>query len=92
MKKIFLWILKKYTSTESGRIEIMRIMDDKIGDNYNEQTQYGNVYNYLIEFLMANPFVVKCSLNKDEKSLDMLKHGINESFDVAVGYIQKEMG
>jgi len=91
MKNIFLWLLKKYASTEKGRIKIMRIMDDKVSYNYNEQTLYGNVYNYFIEFVMANPFVVKCTLQKDKESLNILKSGIEKSFDRAVGYIEKEM-
>lgn len=91
MKNIFLWLLRKYASTEKGRIKIMRIMDDKVSYNYNEQTLYGNVYNYFIEFIMANPFVVKCTLQKDKESLNILKSGIEKSFDRAVGYIEKEM-
>ncbi len=91
MKTIFIWLLKKYANTEKGRIEIMRIIDDKVSDNYNEQTLYGNVYNYFIEFVMANPFVVKCALQKDKESLRILKSGIEKSFDEAVGFIQKEM-
>ncbi len=91
MKTIFIWLLKKYANTEKGRIEIMRIIDDKVSDNYNEQTLYGNVYNYFIEFAMANPFIVKCALQKDKESLRILKSGIEKSFDEAVGFIQKEM-
>lgn len=90
MKTIFIWLLKKYSTTERGRIEIMRIMDDKVSDNYNEQTLYGNVYNYFIEFIMSNPFVVKCKLENDTESLHILKKGICNSFDEAVGYIDKE--
>lgn len=54
-------------------IEIMRIMDDKVSDNYSEQTLYGNVYNYFIEFVMANPFVIKCTFQNDKESLRILK-------------------
>ena len=89
MKRIFLWLLKKYANTEKGRIEIMHIIDDKVNDNYSQQTIYGNVYNYFIEFIMANPFVVKCTLQKDKKSLQMLKSGIDKSFDEAIKYIEK---
>jgi hypothetical protein len=91
MKTIFIWMLKKYAKTEKGRIEIMRIMGDKLSDNYNEQNLYGNVYNYFIEFIIANPFLVKCVLQKDKDSLCILKSGIEKSFDRAVGYIEKEM-
>jgi hypothetical protein len=91
MKTIFTWMLKKYAKTEKGRIEIMRIMNDKVSDNYNEQNLYGNVYNYFIEFIIANPFLVKCVLQKDKDSLRILKNGIDKSFDKAVSYIEKEM-
>jgi hypothetical protein len=91
MKTVFIWLLKKYASTESGRIEIMRIMYDKVCDNYSEQTLYGNVYNYFIEFTMANPFIVKCALGKDKEGLRILKKGIKLAFGEAVGYIEKEM-
>ena len=40
---------------------------------------------------MANPFVVKCTLQKDKESLRILKSGIEKSFGEAVGYIKKEM-
>jgi hypothetical protein len=90
MKAIFRYLLKKYSQTERGRIEIMRIMDDKVSDNYSEQTLYGNVYNYFIEFVIANPFIVKCTLKNDKESLDILKSGIQKGFDEAVGYISKE--
>ena len=90
MKTIFLWMLRKYANTEKGRCEIMRIMDDKVSDNYSEQTLYGNVYNYFIEFVMANPFIVKCTLQNDKESLHMLKSGIEKSFDEAIGYIENE--
>lgn len=90
MKKFFFWLLKKYSISEKGRIEILRAMDDNVSNNYNEQTLYGNVYNYFIEFIMANPFVVKCALQKDKDSIAILKSGINNSFYEAIGYIQNE--
>lgn len=90
MKSIFIWMLKKYASTEKGRIEIMRIMNDKVINDYIEQTSYGNVYNYFIEFIMANPFIVKCVSTKDEKSLRMLKNGIEGAFNRAIDYIKND--
>lgn len=93
MKRIFIWLLNHYSSTEKGRIEIMKTMESKVTKEYSEQTPYGNVYNYFIEFAMANPFIVKCTLNKDNKdkklSLNILKSGIQTSFDEAVGFIER---
>jgi hypothetical protein len=42
MKTIFIWMLRKYANTEKGRIEIMRVMDEKVSDSYSEQTLYGS--------------------------------------------------
>lgn len=83
-------LLKKCSNSEKGRIEILRVMDDRVSNNYSEQTLYGNVYNYFIEFIMANSFVVKCTLQKDKESVAILKSGINNSFDEAISYIEKE--
>lgn len=91
MKKLFYWMLKRYSQTEKGRINIIRILDEQVQEEYCEQTIYGNVYNHFIEFAMANPFIVKCALRKDEEALDMLKKGIDSAFDRSVEYIQKEM-
>ena len=90
MKKIFTWLLKHYSRNEKGRIEILRLLDGKISDNYREQTLYGNVSNYFIEFIMANNFVVKCATENNKESLQMLKSGIDKSFDDSINYIKKE--
>jgi len=91
MKTIFAWMLKRYSNTESGRIEIMKIMHTKVCEDYNEQTSYGNFYNHFIEFIMANPFVVECALTGDKKSLVMMKNGVGSTFDDSVVFIKKEM-
>jgi len=91
MKTIFIWLLKKYSKNEEGRIEIMKIMDEEVRNTYNEQNLYGNVYNYFIEFVMANPFIIKCTLENKKETLKILKQGIENSFDRAVEFIENEM-
>ena len=64
-----------------------------MSDDYPEQTSYGNVYNYFIEFVMANPFIVKCSKDKSDisaRNLNILKSGIDKSFDKSISYIKNE--
>jgi hypothetical protein len=90
MKILFYWLLKKYSTTEKERVEILKILDNKVRDNYCEQTTYGNVYNYFIEFIMANPFIVKCVKEKDTKSLEMLKSGISKAFEGGIIYIHND--
>lgn len=91
MKQVFKYLLRKYSKSEKGRIEIMRMMDEEVCKVYNEQTLYGNVYNYFIEFVMANPFIVKCVFKNDVDSVKIIKGGIASSFDEAICYIEKEM-
>ena len=56
MKKLFLYLLRRYSTTESERMEIYRELWDSTKDDYNEGTAFDNVYNMNIEMLMANPF------------------------------------
>lgn len=63
---------------------------DKVKEEYNEQTVYGNVYNMNIEVLMSNPFVINRVITKDKESLKILKQGLLDSFDVSIEFITKE--
>jgi hypothetical protein len=90
MKKLFLFLLRRYGQTESGRMEIHRELWYKVKEEYNEQTAFGNVYNMNIEVLMANPFFEsRVRLGKVE-DLEMLKEGLSESFDDSIEFILKK--
>ena len=89
MKKLFLHLLKKYSRTEKDRIEILKELDKGIHYNYSEQTYFGNVYNYFIEFIMANEFINGRVEEKDEESLKIVKRGITKEFDIALDYIKE---
>ena len=43
MKKLFLFLLEKYTKTEEDRLIVFNILHDKVSDTYSEQTTFGNV-------------------------------------------------
>ena len=90
MKKIFLFLLKRYTRTEKERIEVYEQLWDSITSEYSEQSGFGNVYNMQIEFLMANPVISNMVSKKDRKSLSILKRGIQQSFGTSIEYIEKE--
>ena len=90
MKKLFYILLKKYSKTEKDRIKIIQTLDDQVWENYPEQTYYGNVYNHFIEFVMANPFIVRQVMLRDNQALDILKRGMGSAFDEAIKYIEKE--
>jgi hypothetical protein len=90
MKRLFFFLLRKYSNTEDQRIKIYRELWYKVKNRYSEQTAFGNVYNMNIEVLMANPFIESRVLQKDEESLRMLKSGLDNSFDLSIEFISKE--
>ncbi len=90
MKKLFLFLLRRYAKTESGRMEIYKELWYKVKDEYHEQTAFGNVYNMNIEVLMSNPFFESRVMLADDKSLKMLKEGLSVSFDDSIEFILKK--
>lgn len=91
MKKIFLFLLKKYASTEEGRLEIYEVLHQKTCDAYNEQTPYGNVYNSNVEFVMANSFIQTLVRQNSSNSLNMIRNGMKESVELGIKHIQNDI-
>jgi hypothetical protein len=90
MRKLFYYLLKKYSNTEKDRLKILSKLDDEIHNDYYEQTNPGNIYNFFIEFIMSN-YYIRTSLRKgDMKTLEMIKDGINDSFDEAIEWLKKD--
>jgi len=89
MKRLFLFLLRRYSNTESQRMEIYRELWYKTQKEYCEQTAFGNVYNMNIEVLMANPFFKSRVKFGEDERLRMLKAGLSDSFDDSVEYILK---
>lgn len=90
MKKLFLFLLKRYSNTEVQRMEIYRELWYKTKEEYNEQTAFGNVYNMNIEVLMSNPFFESRIMLGEKEDLQMLKQGLSNSFDESVEFILKK--
>ena len=86
MKKLFLYLLRKYSTTEAERMEIYRELWYKVKEEYNEQTAFGNVYNMHIEMLLANPFFESRVMLGEDEHLKMLKEGLAKSFDRSVEF------
>lgn len=89
MKKLFLFLLRRYSKAEKERLQIIKVLNDKVSDNYREQTMFGNVYNSNIEFIMANEFINKLVKEKDSDSLKIVETGLTHSYWEAVGFINK---
>jgi hypothetical protein len=86
-KKLFLYLLKKYTKTEEDRFKIYDAIHEGVSTEYNEQTMVGNIYNGYIEFLMTQPTFIDM-VAKDDKFLEKIKEGLNISFDEAIKHIK----
>lgn len=90
MKKLFFWLLKRYSKNEKARWEIHKVLNENVSSEYPEQTVYGNVYNSYIEFVMANEFIRKIVKEKDETSIKMIELGIADSFETSICFIRNE--
>ena len=86
MKRLFLYLLRKYSTTEAERMEIYKELWYKVKEEYNEQTAFGNVYNMHIEMLLANPFFESRVMLGEDEHLRMLKEGLANSFDESVEF------
>lgn len=90
IKKIFLFLLKKYTKREEDRIEIFKVLHENVAIEYNEQTTFGNLYNAYIEFIMSSELTTRLVKDGDYRNLKLLKSGLNTSYDKSLEYIKKE--
>lgn len=90
LKKIFFFLLRKYSNTEAERMVIYKQLWDKVCDEYSEQNAFGNVYNMNIEILLSNPVFNKIAKGENKEYLQMLKGGLAESFDDSVDFVKKE--
>jgi hypothetical protein len=87
IKKIFLFLLRKYSKSEEERIEIYKVLLDKTSDTYNEQTVFGNVYNAHIEFIMSSGLVKKLIRKQDLHSLQMIGSGLKKAYEQALMFL-----
>lgn len=79
MKKLFLYLLRKYTKTEKERLEVYRVLHERVRNEYYEQTLPGNVYNAGIEFVLSCDFISHICKNNNELAMNSIKIIINDS-------------
>ena len=84
MKKLFLFLLRKYSKSESQRIEIYQELWYQTKSEYDEATAFENMRNMNIEVLMSNPFFVSRVVIGQDEHLRMLKEGLGKSFDESI--------
>lgn len=89
MKKIFLFLLKKYSRTEEGRLIILSELEDRVSEEYSEQSTFGNVYNFFIEFIISNKTINRAVKSNDEESLTMIENNLHNAYEPGIAFIEE---
>lgn len=89
MKKLFLFLLKRYSNTESERMEIYKQLWYKTKEEYPEQTVFGNFYNMNVEVIMSNPFFAIRAQTGVVEDLKKLKENLSQSFDNSIHFVRE---
>ena len=91
MKRLFLFLLRKYSKTELQRMEIYKELwyQTKAESNFGVDA-FDNMYNMNTEVLMSNPFFFSRVVLGQDEHLRMLKEGLSKSFDESVELTSKK--
>jgi transcriptional regulator with PAS, ATPase and Fis domain len=89
-KKLFLYLLKKFSKTERQRLIILKEMWAAVLREYNEQTYPGNVRNFQIEFILSNDYIKMLSMSGDEKTLNAIKQNIVDGTVSGMNFLKSE--
>lgn len=89
--KIRKYLFNRMIDTEAGRMKVLGYMNENVLDYYDKQSLHGNVYNFFIEFMFANKFIVSLIEKGDEVSLEILKRGLFKTFTTGVDHIRNEL-
>ena len=84
MKRLFLFLLRKYSKTESQRMEIYQELWYQTKSEYDATTAFENMRNMNIEVLMSNPFFVSRVALGQYEDLKNLKEELGKSFDESI--------
>ncbi len=85
-----MFLLRRYSNTESERLEIYKQLWYKLKEDYPEQNVFGNFYNMNVEILMSNPFFIIRVQSDAIDDLKKLKEGMSQSFDDSIEFINKK--
>lgn len=74
MKRLILFLVKKYaTYDRSFRIEICKVLQDRVANQYYEDNIYDNFYTAAGEMMRANPLY-----KSSPEGITMLAKGLKE--------------
>ena len=90
MKRLFYFLLKKYSKSEEQRLKIHDILNKQVREEYYEQTSFGNVYNSNIEFILGNTLIRQLIEENRLEELEMIERGLGNSTKEAFKFIKNE--
>jgi len=73
MRKIFYYLLDKYSKTEKDRLEILKVLHAGVREEYNEQNMIGNIGNSAVEFVMSHDYLRFAVSTYDAHSVKMIQ-------------------
>ncbi len=83
MRRLFFHLLKRYIRTERDRLVILRELFNGVQQDYYEQTMPGNIHNFTVETLIANPWVRRAVLSQDRGTMQIIKNTLTHSVEEA---------
>ena len=90
MKRLFYFLLKKYSKSEEQRLKIHDILNKQVREEYYEQNSFGNVYNSNIEFILGNTLIRQLIEENRLEELEMIERGLSNSTKEAFKFIKNE--
>lgn len=90
MRKIFFWLLHRYSRNENQRLLILEKLWGAILTDYYEQTLPGNVYNFQIEVVISNPWIRYAASTFDKTTSKMILSNISAGSEAAIKFIETE--
>lgn len=90
MRKIFYYLLEKYSKTEKDRLEILKALHAGVREEYSEQNMIGNIGNSAVEFVMSHDYLRFAVSTYDAHSVKLIRGSIESSIESAITYLEKE--
>ena len=90
MRRLFFHLLKRYIRTERDRLAILQEVFGGVQQDYYEQTMPGNIHNFTIEILLANPWVREAVHSDDKGTMQIIRNTIFAATSEAFVQIKNE--
>lgn len=87
LKRLFFFLLKRYSTTESERVAILKVINQSVCEEYYEQTVYGNIYNYFWEFMWSLELTIVIIGSNNPENIKTIKRGMSQNFDGFIRYV-----